>query len=216
MKFSNLQLRRPLVCLVAGLFLSTVALAEKPEGAGGGNSGHGNGNGNSNSNSNSNGNGNGNSNGKRDRADNSEQNMRQGRVLQNSGGDQTERRGEAGTERKGQKARAAGPVNVGSYFADNQRTAVRTYYGNQYSAGRCPPGLAKKNNGCMPPGQARKWAVGQQLPRDVVYYSVPQSVVSQLGAAPPSYKYLRVAADILLIAIGTNLVVDAIQDLGRL
>ena len=205
MKFSNLQLRRPLVCLVAGLFLSTAALAEKPEGAGGGNGGHGNGNGNGHSN--------GNGNGKRDRPDNSEQNMRQGQAAPNSGGDQTERRSQ---ERKGQKARAAGPVNVGSYFVDNQRTAVRTYYGNQYSAGRCPPGLAKKNNGCMPPGQARKWAVGQQLPRDVVYYSVPQSVVSQLGAAPPSYKYVRVAADILLIAIGTNMVVDAIQDLGRL
>ena len=136
--------------------------------------------------------------------------------MQNSGGDHTERRGQAGPERKGQKARVDSSVNVGSYFVDNQRTAVRTYYGNQYSAGRCPPGLAKKNNGCMPPGQARKWAVGQQLPRDVTYYSVPPSVVRQLGAAPPSYKYVRVAADILLIAIGTNLVVDAIQDLGRL
>ena len=197
MKFSNLHLRRPLVCLVAGLFLSTAAWAEKPEGAG-------------------NGNGNGNGNGKRDRPDNSEQNVRQDRVMQNSGGDYTERRGQAGPERKGQKARVDSSVNVGSYFVDNQRTAVRTYYGNQYSAGRCPPGLAKKNNGCMPPGQARKWVVGQQLPRDVTYYSVPPSVVRQLGAAPPSYKYVRVAADILLIAIGTNLVVDAIQDLGRL
>ena len=193
MKFSNLYLRRPLVCLVAGLFLSTAAWAEKPEGTG-----------------------NGNGNGKRDRPDNSEQNVRQDRVMQNSGGDHTERRGQAGPERKGQKARVDSSVNVGSYFVDNQRTAVRTYYGNQYSAGRCPPGLAKKNNGCMPPGQARKWVVGQQLPRDVTYYSVPPSVVRQLGAAPPSYKYVRVAADILLIAIGTNLVVDAIQDLGRL
>ena len=193
MKFSNLHLRRPLVCLVAGLFLSTAAWAEKPEGTG-----------------------NGNGNGKRDRPDNSEQNVRQDRVMQNSGGDHTERRGQAGPERKGQKARVDSSVNVGSYFVDNQRTAVRTYYGNQYSAGRCPPGLAKKNNGCMPPGQARKWAVGQQLPRDVTYYSVPPSVVRQLGAAPPSYKYVRVAADILLIAVSTNLVVDAIQDLGRL
>ncbi|HWJ37613.1 MAG TPA: hypothetical protein VNR86_02485 [Sphingomicrobium sp.] len=28
--------------------------------------------------------------------------------------------------------------------------------------GGCPPGLAKKNNGCMPPGQARKLARGQR------------------------------------------------------
>ena len=213
MKFSNLQLHRPLVCLVAGLLLSTAALAEKPDGAGGGNGGHSNGNGNGNGNGSGNGSGNGNGNGKRDRPDNSEQNMRQGRPVQGSGADQAER---SGQERKSRKASAAGPVNIGSYFVDNQRKAVRTYYGDQYSAGRCPPGLAKKNNGCMPPGQARKWAVGQQLPRDVTYYSVPQSVVTQLGAAPSSYKYVRVAADILLIATGTNLVVDAIPNLGRL
>jgi hypothetical protein len=31
-----------------------------------------------------------------------------------------------------------------------------------YGYGRCPPGLAKKHNGCMPPGQARKLARGQR------------------------------------------------------
>jgi len=30
-----------------------------------------------------------------------------------------------------------------------------------YGRGGCPPGLAKKHNGCMPPGQARKLARGQ-------------------------------------------------------
>ena len=107
-------------------------------------------------------------------------------------------------------------VRVGGYFGDQQRVVVREYYGKQYSAGRCPPGLAKKNNGCMPPGQAKKWAVGQPLPRDVVYYPVPQSVVIQLGAPPAGHKYVRVASDILLIAIGSSMIVDAIQDLGRI
>ena len=31
-----------------------------------------------------------------------------------------------------------------------------------YGMGGCPPGLAKKHNGCMPPGQARKLARGQR------------------------------------------------------
>jgi hypothetical protein len=32
-----------------------------------------------------------------------------------------------------------------------------------YGAGGCPPGLAKKHNGCMPPGQAKKmFRVGQR------------------------------------------------------
>ena len=31
-----------------------------------------------------------------------------------------------------------------------------------YGIGGCPPGLAKKHNGCMPPGQAKKLARGQR------------------------------------------------------
>ncbi len=107
-------------------------------------------------------------------------------------------------------------VRVGGYFVDHQRVVVQEYYGKQFRAGRCPPGLAKKNNGCMPPGQAKKWAVGQPLPRDVVYYPVPQSIVIQLGIPPAGHKYVRVASDVLLIAVGTGLIVDAIQDLGRI
>jgi Ni/Co efflux regulator RcnB len=91
---------------------------------------------------------------------------------------------------------------------------VRDYYGKQFSRGRCPPGLAKKENGCMPPGQERRWQVGHPLPRDVVYYSVPQPLVVQIGRPPSGYRYVRVAGDILLMAIGTGMVVDAIQDLG--
>jgi hypothetical protein len=34
-----------------------------------------------------------------------------------------------------------------------------------YGQGGCPPGLAKKNNGCLPPGQAKKlFNVGQRFP----------------------------------------------------
>jgi len=122
-----------------------------------------------------------------------------------------------GNKRGDQDARLAPQdVRVGAYFGDQQRVVVREYYGKQYTAGRCPPGLAKKNNGCMPPGQAKKWAVGQALPRDVVFYPVPQSVVMQLGTPPAGHKYVRVASDILLIAIGSSMIVDAIQDLGRI
>ncbi|MBT9506263.1 hypothetical protein [Rhodoferax sp.] len=106
-------------------------------------------------------------------------------------------------------------VKVGAYFGDPQRAAAREYYGKKYSAKRCPPGLAKKNNGCMPPGQAKKWNVGQRLPKDVIYYPVPQGVVVQLGIPPAGHRYVRVANDILLIAIGSSMVIDAIEDLMR-
>lgn len=102
------------------------------------------------------------------------------------------------------------------YFEDRHRVVVREYYQDQFRSGRCPPGLAKKNNGCMPPGQAKKWSVGHRLPRDVIYYDVPDALVVQIGRPSAGYRYVRVATDILLIAIGSGMVVDAIEDLGRM
>ena len=100
------------------------------------------------------------------------------------------------------------------HFGDPHRSAVREYYGGQFQSGHCPPGLAKKHNGCMAPGQARKWELGHRLPREVIYYDVPRPLVLQLGQPPAGYRYVRVAGDILMIAAGTALVVDAIRDLG--
>lgn len=120
------------------------------------------------------------------------------------------------SENANTNTKRAGNVKVGGYFGDQQRVVVRNYYGEEYKSGRCPPGLAKKNNGCMPPGQARKYKVGQRLPSNVVYYQVPQRVVYQLGTPPSGYRYVRVSSDILLLAIGTSMVVDAIQNLGGL
>ncbi len=104
---------------------------------------------------------------------------------------------------------------VERHFGDREWTTVRDYYAGEFHAGRCPPGLAKKHNGCMPPGQAKKWQVGQPLPRDVVFYALPPALSVQIGVPPAGYRFVRVASDILMIAIGTGMVVDAIQDLGR-
>jgi Ni/Co efflux regulator RcnB len=102
----------------------------------------------------------------------------------------------------------------GSYFNDHHRTASRQYYDEHYhAAGRCPPGLAKKRNGCQPPGQAKKWHKGQPLPRGVIFYELPRDMVERMGPPPRGHRYVRVASDILLIAIGTGMVVDAIDNL---
>ena len=85
-----------------------------------------------------------------------------------------------------------------------------------YGVGGCPPGLAKKHNGCLPPGQAKKWRMGRPLPADVVVYDLPPPLVVKIGIPPAGYKYVRAGADILMIAVGTKVVVDAINDLGRL
>ena len=104
------------------------------------------------------------------------------------------------------------PVRV--IVPDRDRTTVYTYYRTEFGAGRCPPGLAKKGNGCLPPGQARKlWAVGQPLPPAVVYYPLPPVLVQQLAPAAPGYEYVQVDNDVLLMDIANRLVADAINDL---
>lgn len=122
-------------------------------------------------------------------------------------------------QRDEQHSRPRQPVpeaRQGGYFVESKVTVVRNYYGEQFRTGRCPPGLAKKNNGCLPPGQAKKWSVGKPLPRDVIFYEVPQALVVQIGIPPAGQRYVRVATDLLLIAIGTGMVLDAIEDLGRM
>jgi len=115
-------------------------------------------------------------------------------------------------------SRDAGRREVRSreYFGDRQRTLAHRYYGEEFRRGRCPPGLARKHNGCSPPGHAKRWRVGHQLPRDVIFYDLPPALVVELGRPPRGYRYVRVASDILLITIGTGMVIDAIQDLGAM
>jgi len=102
----------------------------------------------------------------------------------------------------------------GAYFDDHDREHVHGYY-TSYQGKKCPPGLAKKNNGCMPPGQAKKWHVGERLPSTAVIYTVPQPILVQLPPPPPQHKYVRVAGDILLITIGTQMVIDGISGLAN-
>ena len=105
-------------------------------------------------------------------------------------------------------------VSIQIYFGDNDRRMINDYYGNQFRSGHCPPGLAKKGNGCVPPGQAKKWHKGRPLPHDVVYYELPRDLVYRLPPPPPRHRYVRVASDVLLLS-GSGIVVDAMIDIGR-
>ncbi|MBE0614363.1 MAG: RcnB family protein [Burkholderiales bacterium] len=53
------------------------------------------------------------------------------------------------------------------------------------------------------------------MPGPAAASNVPQPLVAQIGLPPHGYRYVRVANDVLMIAIGTGLVVAAIQDIGR-
>lgn len=111
--------------------------------------------------------------------------------------------------------RRSGGASIEFRFGDGDRRAISDYYGGQFRGGNCPPGLAKKGNGCQPPGQVKKWAMGRPLARDVEHYPLPRDLLVRLPVPPAGHEYVRVAGDILMIAVGTSLVVDAIQDIGR-
>ena len=123
--------------------------------------------------------------------------------------------GEPGSKGQGH---SKGKGKQKKHFSDENRSQARDYYVQEYrQTGNCPPGLAKKNNGCLPPGQAKKlWAVGQPLPREVYYEALPPELVIRLSPAPAGYQYVRVASDILMLAVGTRMVMGALADLSRL
>ena len=106
-----------------------------------------------------------------------------------------------------------GDASVGVQFSMAQHHAAMVYFAEPGHQGFVPPGLAKK--GGLPPGQARSWQRGRVLPAGVVYYALPRSLELVLGPPPAGHRYVRVATDILLLAIGTGLVVDALEDLVR-
>ena len=62
-----------------------------------------------------------------------------------------------------------------------------------YGVGGCPPGLAKKNNGCLPPGQAKRlYNVGQRFPMQYGnlwnYNQIPYDLRQRYGF-DPGYRY---------------------------
>lgn len=196
-----------LAMALAGSLLATPVLAEKPPHAGGG---------------------------KPDRVQNDrgpgakgEQRKNQQRVDRRDGRDGRDNDRDRDRDRDGDRDRnhdrdrdrdrdyRDGSPRAGAYFTERHREVVRSYYGERYRSGSCPPGLAKKRNGCMPPGLAKKWRIGYPLPRDLVYYDAPGDIVLRFGMPPEGHRYVRVAADILLIAVGTGMVVDALEDLNR-
>lgn len=97
-------------------------------------------------------------------------------------------------------------VDVSIVLGDAERRVVRDYYGSN-----CPPGLAKKNNGCLPPGQAKKrYAVGRRVPDGVNIEILPNDVIVRLPGLPEGYGYRVVDGDLVVVALATLVVLDAV------
>jgi len=112
---------------------------------------------------------------------------------------------------KGKKAQG---VSIAVTFTTEQRGAAQGWYVEKYGRGNCPPGLAKKGNGCLPPGQAKKrYVIGRPLAPGIVYGPVPPELSVRLGPPPEGHLYVTLDGDLLKLAVGTLLVVDAIDGL---
>lgn len=98
------------------------------------------------------------------------------------------------------------------YFSTQRTTLIRDYFLQSQASGNCPPGLAKKNNGCQPPGQAKKWHKGERFPSDLTYYDLPSALLNDLGRTPNGQKIIRVGTAVLLIDAATGLIIEAFQD----
>ena len=117
-------------------------------------------------------------------------------------------------KQKPPKGKKDGGASVAVTFTTEQRGAAQGWYVETYGRGKCPPGLAKKGNGCLPPGQAKKrYAIGQPLPPGIVYGPVPPELSVRIGPPPEGHLYVTLDGDLLKLAVGTLLVVDAIDGL---
>lgn len=121
-------------------------------------------------------------------------------------------------DKKSKSHSSSSKAEHGKHFAKRDRDSVHEHFDREFREGKdCPPGLAKKNNGCLPPGQAKKqWHQGEPLPQAVVYHDLPRKLLLELPPLPHGQRYVRVLRAVLLIDEGTRMVIDAIEDLRTL
>jgi Ni/Co efflux regulator RcnB len=92
---------------------------------------------------------------------------------------------------------------------DEQRAEHIRSYMREHHRNYCPPGLAKKHNGCRPPGQAKKsYRIGERLPSR--HYEVPYNLLNEIGPPPRGAYYAMVDSDVLLVSEATKKILDAI------
>ena len=122
--------------------------------------------------------------------------------------DKPDKPGKSKGKSKGQDAQFA------VTFTATQREAAQAYFVEKHGRAGCPPGLAKKGNGCLPPGQAKKrYTVNKALPKGVPTQPPSAELSIRIGAPPAGYMYVVLDGDLVKLAVGTMLVVDAIDGL---
>jgi Ni/Co efflux regulator RcnB len=100
-------------------------------------------------------------------------------------------------------------IHVDISLGDHERRVVRDYYSSRDS---CPPGLAKKRNGCLPPGIAKKrYQIGRPVYDDAIIVELPHDIIVRLPPLQRGYGYRMVDGDLVVVALATMVVLDAID-----
>ncbi len=108
----------------------------------------------------------------------------------------------------GQPAAALESGAFGAFESDRSGTSPLVLAGGKSKSAKIlGPG---NGNGAVfvPPGQAKKWARGQYLPKTVLWTPAPALVIAKLKPVPPGHRYVVVDGEILLIALATGLILD--------
>ena len=99
----------------------------------------------------------------------------------------------------------------GNGILDSRERRADRYGAN----GNCPPGLARKNNGCLPPGQAKKlFTQGQRLPAGYNFYSNYRDIPVAYRSRVPfddSYRYIYRDDTVYVVDRSTRLVTRVID-----
>jgi len=93
-------------------------------------------------------------------------------------------------------------------FDNDRKTSIRSYLREEHQH-RCPPGLAKKGPGCIPPGQAKvRYRIGE--PFLFERRLLPEALIVRLGPPPPGAFYTMVDEDVLLVSEASKKIIDAV------
>ncbi len=84
--------------------------------------------------------------------------------------------------------------------------------------GFCPPGLAKKNPPCIPPGQAKKYGIGQTIPENEWSEYEEYLLWEKLGLPRPGEgeSYYMIGDQLLLLDRKTGQLINVIDALDEL
>jgi hypothetical protein len=103
-------------------------------------------------------------------------------------------------------------IDASLRFTVRDRELFAAWAAAEYGKGKCPPGLLKRESQCLTRGHPRKrYTVGLPLPAGVVPAPVPLDLSRRVGMPPIGYRYGMIDGDLVKLAVGSGLAVDALD-----